>query len=145
MSELVWPKAFPAAVARLEDEAFWDSVQHERMALQRCSRCGTVRYPAADHCPECLSPGFKWLPLSGRATLVSWCTFHRQYLEAFPPPHIVAVGRLAEGPLFTAILLDGTPKDGESGAPLRIVYIEDPSGRRLPAFRRDDAAGAPST
>lgn len=108
------------------------------MALQRCTGCGHVRYPAAQHCPECLSEDAVWLPVSGAAELFSWCTFHRQYLSAYPAPHTVAVGRLAEGPLFVAFLLGGAPGDGAAGRPLAITYVEDAAGRVLPAFRLVD-------
>lgn len=131
-----WPEPFPDPVPRLADEPFWASLQARQMALQSCEACGHVRYPAAAHCPECLSEAATWHPVSGTAELVTWCTFHRQYLPAFPPPHTVAVGRLAEGPLFVAFLLDGAPQDGAAGSPLAIEYVSDPKGRVLPAFRR---------
>jgi uncharacterized protein len=139
MTATIWPERFPDPVPRPADEPFWKSVQDRAMALQRCADCGHVRYPAADHCPECLSEQASWVPVAGTAELVSWCTFHRQYLPAFPPPHTVAVGRLTEGPLFVAILLDGAPEDGAAGSRLAIEYLEDPGGRVLPVFRRGDA------
>lgn len=139
MTVTTWPEAFPDPVARPADEPFWQSVQAHHMALQKCARCGHVRYPAAAHCPQCLSEAATWQQIAGTAELVSWCTFHRQYLPAFPPPHTVAVGRLAEGPLFVAMLLDGAPPDGAAGRALSIDYVADPDGRVLPAFRQHPA------
>ena len=136
MTPTTWSAPFPDAVPRPADEPFWESVQSRAMALQRCDSCGHVRYPAAAHCPVCLSEQATWRPVAGTAELVTWCTFHRQYLSAFPPPHTVAVGRLPEGPLFVAMLLDGAPPDGSAGQELTLQYVEDPQGRMLPAFRR---------
>lgn len=135
MTSITWPSPFPPAVPRFEDRHLLESMQARRMALQQCGNCGHVRYPAAERCPECLSAETQWVAVSGKATLLSWCTFHRRYLEAFPPPHTVAVARLAEGPLFVAMLLDGHPPDGASGADLEIVYVKDSEGHVLPAFR----------
>lgn len=138
MNQRTWPAAFPKPVPRHEDGPFWDSLAGRRMALQRCRGCGHVRYPSGSHCPQCLSEDAEWRPVSGRAELVSWCTFHRKYLAAFEPPHTVGVGRLEEGPLFVAVLLDGHPPDGSAGRPLRVDYVEDPEGSVLAAYRIAD-------
>lgn len=145
MNERIWPAAFPKPIPRDEDVPFWASVAARRMALQTCGNCGHVRYPSGSHCPQCLSEEAEWRPVSGRAELVSWCTFHRKYLPAFEPPHTVGVGRLEEGPLFVAILLEGHLPDGSAGRPLRIDYVQDPDGTVLPAYRlaaEPDAGGA---
>lgn len=135
MTPQTWPAEFPAPVERPEDGPFWESVQKHNMKLQHCDECGHVRYPAAGHCPECLSDRVTWQPVIGTATLVSWCTFHRQYLPAFPAPHTVAVGSLPEGPLFVAFMLGNTIAQNASGRSLTIEYVTDVSGMVLPAFR----------
>ena len=68
------------------DEPFWESVGAGLMALQRCEACSTVRYPPGPACPHCLSPDCAWQAVSGRAELLSWTVFHREYLPAYPPP-----------------------------------------------------------
>lgn len=135
MKKQTWPAAFPEPVPREEDGPFWAFVDERRMALQHCRNCDHVRYPPGSHCPRCLSEDAEWRPVSGRAELVSWCTFHRKYLPAFEPPHTVAVGRLEDGPLFVAMLLDGPVPDGSAGRALRIDYVADPHGTVRPAFR----------
>src|SRR3546814_5783446 len=111
---LTWPKPFPKPGRRRDDEPFWDSIARRRLELQRCGACGRFRYPAAPVCPECLLEAVEWVPANGNGEVLSWCVFHRQYLEAFPPPHVVVAVRLAEGLIMCGFFQGEVPTDARS-------------------------------
>ena len=116
------------------DAALWDSIGAGTMALQRCGDCGTFRYPPGAACPACLSVRFDWAALSGQGRVLSWATFHRQYLPAYPPPHTVVTAELDEGPILIAGLDDGERPGLRLDAPVRIVSRDHPDGYKVPWF-----------
>jgi uncharacterized OB-fold protein len=126
---------FPRLVRLYGDQPFWDSIKARRMALQRCRACAKFRYPAAPVCPACFAEESDWVPVSGKAELLSWAIFHRKYLPSYPPPHNVIVARLAEGPSMVSYLAGDEPYEGCIGKPLQLVYEEDSAGVVLPLFR----------
>jgi uncharacterized protein len=90
----------------LYDEPYWGFVQKGELRLQKCSACGAVRYPPSPTCAKCLSPDHEWHVLSGRARLVSWARFHRQYLPEFPVPYVIVSVETEEGSLLIGQLRD---------------------------------------
>jgi len=116
------------------DAAMWDSIAHDAMAIQQCTECGTFRYPPGASCPSCLSVGFDWTRLSGRANALSWATFHRQYLPAYPAPHTVVAARLEEGPILIAGI-DAAEKPGlQLDVALQVITRDHPDGYKVPWF-----------
>lgn len=117
------------------DAPMWESIQQGRMKLQRCTRTGTFYYPPGPCCPESLSFEVEWAPISGRARLLSWTVFHRQYLPAFPAPHLVVAVELEEGPIMVGFM-DHRERGGlRLDAPLAMEYADHPDGYRIPVFR----------
>lgn len=116
------------------DAPFWESVGEGRMKLQQCGECGVFRYPPAACCAACLSTEAGWAEISGNARVVSWTTFHRQYLPAWPAPHTVVVAALEEGPLFISTIEAEAVPRLRLDAPLRIVYGDHADGYRIARF-----------
>ena len=117
------------------DGPMWDSIQAGALALQRCSASGRLRYPPGPVDPETLSAEYTWETLSGRATLLSWTTFHRQYLPAFPAPHTVVVIRLEEGPIMVSCVAPEFAPALVMDGPVVLVYGDHPDGYRIPMIR----------
>lgn len=86
----------PRRVMGLYDKPMWESIDAREMKLQRCTGCGTFQYPPGPGCHACLSMELEWIPVSGRATILSWVVFHRQYLPAYPAPYNSIAVRLEE-------------------------------------------------
>jgi uncharacterized protein len=113
--------ARPHPRSGLYEDTYWEYAGRSELRLQRCE-CGRFRYPPGPTCPDCLSDEFAWEPLSGRATLLAWTTFHRQYFPELPPPYIVAVVATVEGPLLVGNLVDvPDPSDIAHGMALTAV------------------------
>jgi uncharacterized OB-fold protein len=109
-------------VLTLHDQPMWDSIEQQRFALQHCDDCSTVRYPPGPICPHCLSLAASWKPLSGRATILSWVVFHRQYFDDFPPPYNSVAVQIAEGPIVVSNLIGDEPEGSWIGAEVEFVY-----------------------
>lgn len=116
------------------DTPMWESIQAGRMQLQRCVQTGTFYYPPGPCCPESMSFDVEWAPISGRAKLLSWTVFHRQYLSAYPAPHLVVAVQLEEGPIMVSYM-DYSARDRLSlDAPLQLEYADHADGYRVPKF-----------
>ena len=81
------------------NKPFWDGCREGRLQVQKCTACGTLRYPAAPVCPECLDSGSTWQTLSGRGTVFSFIVFQRTYNPAWAAkvPYNVSMVELDEG------------------------------------------------
>ena len=132
--------ATPERVLGLYDRPMWDLLERTgELHLQRCSGCGTWRYPPGPACPDCLSAEGEWLPVTGRGEILSWVIFHRQYLPEYPAPYNVIAVRLDEGPIMISNLVgdpDGNPIGRRVG--LQVARMAD--GVLLPRFALDESA-----
>lgn len=104
-------------------------IDADGIQIQQCLNCGYRRYPAARHCPECLSDHAEWQRDSGLGTVYASAVYHRSFHPAFngAVPYVVALIGLDSGPqLFSALLsVDRAPA---AGTPVRAVVREVTSG-----------------
>ncbi|WP_454689207.1 Zn-ribbon domain-containing OB-fold protein [Achromobacter aloeverae] len=120
------------------DAPMWESIQAGEMKLQRCPESGEFRYPPGPMCPVSMSMEYEWAPISGQASIVSWTVFHRQYLPAYPAPHLVVAVRLREGPIMVSYMDHEEIGRIALDAPVRMVYADHPDGYRVPKFTLDN-------
>lgn len=122
------------------DKPMWESIAAGEMRLQRCSQCSRFRYPPGACCPTCLSTEFEWLPISGKGRVLSWTTFHRKYLPAYPPPVTCVAVQLDEGPILIANIDQADMPVLALDAPATLFYDTHPDGYALPRFRLGNQA-----
>lgn len=117
------------------DAPMWASIGQDALKLQKCTRCGAFSYPPGPCCPQCLCMELDWQGVSGRGRVLSWTTYFREYLPAYPAPHTVVAVQLEEGP----IVIGYVPREDASAlalnAPVRIEYADHPDGYRITRFR----------
>lgn len=86
----------------IEDDTrpFWDAAREGRLLLRSCRACGVRHYYPRPFCPSCWSDDVEWVEASGRASLYTWSTVHRNDLPPFHEqvPYVAAVVELEEGP-----------------------------------------------
>jgi len=116
------------------DGPMWQSIAKDAMQLQRCSDCAALRYPPGPACPKCLSTGYAWTPIEGKGKILSWTTFHRQYLPAYPAPHTVVAVQLSEGPIMIGHVAAKEVGKLKVDAPVRMIYVDHADGYRIPSF-----------
>jgi uncharacterized OB-fold protein len=116
---------------------FWEAAHRRQLVVQRCSTCGTHRFPARDLCSRCLGREADWVPVSGRGSLFSYAVMHQVYHPGFADrtPYAVVVVELDCGARLVSNLRD-TPLDRiEIGMPLEVAFEELSGDVTLPVFR----------
>jgi uncharacterized OB-fold protein len=90
---------------------FWSATRKSRLVMQRCPKCGELRWPPAPICPECLAVGGHWTELSGKGTVWSYAVYHRAFHPGFASkvPYTIVLVELDEGPRMISSLPDGVP------------------------------------
>ncbi len=117
------------------DEPMWTGFAQRRVLIQRCTACGTYRYPPGPSCANCLAPSHEWVEIAGNAKIVSWAIFHRQYLPAYPVPYNVIAVKLAEGPTMVSNLDGPAPQGSWIGHDVALTWHETADLGPLPRFR----------
>jgi uncharacterized protein len=79
---------------------YWAAARERRLVMQRCDRCGSLRWTPRDTCPECLEPGGTWTEIGTGGTIWSFVVYHRAFHPSFEAavPYNVALVRLDAGP-----------------------------------------------
>ena len=120
---------------------FWEHCSNGEFRLQKCTRCGEVQFPPASMCPECLSEDLAWTQMKGTGTILSHCTFHRQYYPECPVPWHALLIQLDEGPAMVGCPRDQTisEEDMRAGTRVRVVLedAEDSAGLfKIPVWEK---------
>lgn len=117
----------------------WAGARQGELRVQRCSDCGSHRYPAARWCAECQGDRLEWVTVSGKGRIWSWCDFHRAYFEGFKAelPWRVVLVDLDEGPKLYSNLV-GVPEERlRIGMPVRAVFEAATPELSLVKFEED--------
>ncbi|MBN9110228.1 MAG: OB-fold domain-containing protein [Pseudonocardia sp.] len=67
----------PAPVVHPETEPFWRGLAEGRLRLQRCTPCGTVRFPLGPVCWRCGSFDHEWTDVATAGTVSAAVTVRR--------------------------------------------------------------------
>jgi uncharacterized protein len=120
-----------------EMKPFWDAARRHELVVQRCTGCGTHRFPARDICSRCLSRDAAWTPVSGRGSVFSWAIMHQVYHPGFAAevPYAVVVIELDEGARLVSNLVDCPPADIRAGMPVEVVFDDVAPDVSLPKLR----------
>jgi uncharacterized protein len=119
-------------------DEFWAWCGKGELRLQHCDACGKISWPATLACEYCGHTSLEWQRMSGRGTIVSWCSFERDYYAgALPIPWMTILVELEEGPLFLSNPVGITEQNIHFGLPVSLAFIacEDSAGAfSLPVF-----------
>ncbi|WP_372482513.1 bifunctional MaoC family dehydratase N-terminal/OB-fold nucleic acid binding domain-containing protein [Streptomyces bambusae] len=129
----------PRPVINRDNRPFWDAVAEHRLLIQRCTGCGTLRFPWLPGCNACASPGWDTVEASGEGTVFSYVVMHHPPFPAFDPPYAVALVELAEGVRMISNIT-GVPYDKvHIGMPVRLEFLRADAELELPVFRAEGA------
>jgi len=109
-----------------------------RLAVQRCTGCGALRFPPRELCSACLATEAAWQEVSGRGEIFSYYVMHQIYHPGFAAevPYAVVVVKLEEGPKLTSNVVDCPLDEIAIGMPVEVVFEELSPEVTLPKFRR---------
>jgi len=119
----------------LDTRFFWDALKVERLVIQRCVECRTLRHPPRPMCPSCNSLVWETIEASGRGTVHSFVMPRHPPLPWFEGTYIVALIDLAEGTRLVSNLCDVEPDDVTIGMPVELFFAHFDDGLVLPQFR----------
>ena len=127
-----------------EAKPYWDGLKQGKLMLPKCSDCGhTFFYPRVI-CPKCSSRSIGWIQSSGKGKLFSFGIAHQTFNRAYkvPPPFVLAMIELAEGPRMVSNLINVTPdpKVVKCDMPVEIVYTKLTDDVTIPLFQPANAA-----
>lgn len=133
----------PRPVINRDNAGFWEGVARRRLLIQRCSGCGTPRFPWLPGCGACGSPDWDTVEAGGEGTVYSYVVVHHPPFPAFDPPYAVGLVALAEGVRIVAGMV-GVPYDKvRIGMPVRLEFHRYDDELELPVFRPLDGDGRP--
>lgn len=132
----------PRPVVNRDNRGFWDGIAEHRLLIQRCTGCGTLRFPWLPGCNACASPDWDTVEASGSGTVFSYVVMHHPPFPAFDPPYAVALVELAEGVRMVSNVT-GVPYDEvRIGMPVQLEFLRCDEELELPVFRADEPQGS---
>jgi uncharacterized OB-fold protein len=126
----------PVPAITPEMRPFFEGARRRELRVQRCTACGTQRFPARAICSDCLSTDSEWVSVSGRGEIFSFNVMHQVYHPGFARevPYAVVVVKLVEGPKMVSNLVGVQPQDIRVGTPVRVVFEDITDEVTLPKF-----------
>jgi len=117
---------------------YWEALRNHELHIQRCRECNEAFFYPRSICPGCASPRVEWFPASGRGRLHTFTVVHAAMPNTpLPPPFVVAIVELDEGPrLMTNLVgIDPDPAKISCEMPVEIVYADVTDECTLPHFQ----------
>ena len=114
---------------------WWDMAADDKLGIQRCKACSTLRHPPRPMCGDCHSMEWDAVEASGRGTVCSFTVLHHPQFPGYDYPLIIILVDLEEGTRVTSQLIDCDPSAVTFSMPVEMVIHADPDGFKLPVFR----------
>jgi uncharacterized OB-fold protein len=134
----------PRPVVNRDNAGFWEGVARHELLIQRCTGCGTLRFPWLPGCNSCGSPDWDTVEASGEGTVYSYVVMHHPPFPAFTAsdhaaaaagPFAVGLIELAEGVRIISNVV-GVPYDKvRVGMPVRLCFRQYDDELVLPVFQ----------
>lgn len=109
-----------------EARPYWDGLREGKLRLPRCRDCGRPFFYPRVACPFCASRAIAWIDASGRGKLHSFSIAHQSFNRALkvPPPYVLALVELDEGPRMMGSLINVEPDPARLSCdmPVRVVF-----------------------
>ena len=119
-----------------DTQAYWDGLNQNRLRLQRCADCKTVRHYPRPVCPSCYSMNAQWIDATGRGTVHSWTITHYAFHPGFKGdlPYTLLTVDLEEGVRMQAQARGIDPAALRVGLPVKVAYERVKDDLTLPVF-----------
>ncbi|MBK7948810.1 MAG: OB-fold domain-containing protein [Deltaproteobacteria bacterium] len=116
-----------------DQDFFWEGVRDEKILVQRCDACGSLRQPPGPMCPRCQSLDWHPKAMSGRGTVYAFI-LSKHPTRPDDAPRLVVLVDLEEGVRMVSNLVDVDVRDVRIGMSVEAIFrVVD--GATLPLFR----------
>ncbi|MEP9382959.1 Zn-ribbon domain-containing OB-fold protein [Nocardioides cheoyonin] len=127
----------PEPVVHPETETHWKRLGAGTLVLQRCGKCGLVRYPLAPVCWRCVSDDYEWVPVATKgtvrvATIVTRGTGDPRWAQQ--TPYVVALVELDDGPRIPGRVICPPTTNVSAGTRIELGYLTTPNGNGVHCF-----------
>ena len=129
-----YTKPIPAVTPEMKP--FFDAAKRHELVVQRCTQCGTHRFPAREICSHCLSRHSEWVRVSGAGEIFSFNVMHQVYHPGFAHevPYAVVVVKLTEGAKLNSNMVGVSPRDIKIGMAVKVIFDDISDEITLPKF-----------
>lgn len=79
-------------------EPFWQACVERRLTVQHCTACGAHQFYPRPFCLACEGTSLEWVDAGGGGTIYSITTVRMPVTDELPPPYLLALVDLDEGP-----------------------------------------------
>ncbi|GHF42349.1 DNA-binding protein [Streptomyces mashuensis] len=134
----------PRPVINRDTAGFWEGVAARRLLFQRCTDCGTPRFPWVPGCADCGSERWTAVRASGAGTVYTYTVVHHPPVPGATMPHCAGVIELAEGVRMATEIRGVAPEGLRVGLPVTVEYADaggggdaggTGGGQLIPVFR----------
>lgn len=114
-------------------QPFWQACAEGRLLVQRCRNCGAHQFYPRPFCLACEDTALEWTESGGEGTIYSITTVRIPVTDALPPPYLLALVDLDEGP---RLLTNIEAPAAAIGDRVAVAWRHRPGGLPpLPVFR----------
>jgi len=95
-------------------EPFWQACVERKLVIQKCTSCGAHQFYPRPFCLACESDKVQWVEASGQGVVYSVTTVRIPVVDELPPPYILALVDLEEGPRLLTNIEGGNVAIGDA-------------------------------
>jgi len=128
--------AVPQPAMSADTKFFWDGLQQQKLLIQRCTACGTLRHPPGPACTACHALEWDALQASGKGEIYSFVSVHAPQYAGYEYPHPVGLIALDEGVRMVAPLSYAERETIAIGDRVEAVFAPPSDTYHMPTFKR---------
>lgn len=134
-------KGHSAPCSNRDFDFYYQGLEEQKLLIQKCSQCGTLRNPPGPACPHCRSLRWEPIALRGTGVIFSHTVHYHPPLPGFEVPHPIVIVDTDEGVRVVGAM-DGNGEELKIGMRVNIEFLRrgEVAGFR---FCRDLSSDAP--
>jgi len=127
----------PLPIINEDNTPYWEYAKKHELRMQKCTRCGHIRFPVSVVCPKCHSLEAEWARLSGKGKVYSYVIYHMAYHPSYKDdiPYAVAIIQLDEGPRMESNVTGCQMEDIKIDMPVEVYFDDVTDDISLPKFK----------
>jgi len=127
----------PLPIINEDTAPYWEYCHKHELRMQRCTRCGYIRFPPGFVCPECHSLQAEWTRLSGMGKVYSFAVFRTAFHPSYQNdiPYAVAIIQLDEGPRMESNITGCKMEDIQIDMRVEVQFHDVTDEISLPKFK----------
>lgn len=117
-----------------DNKWWWDAVDNDKVLIQRCKSCQTLRHPPRPMCGECQSLEWDSIESTLEGEILSYTEMHYPKFPGYQYPLICAVIELTEGTRLVSNIIGCEPEDVKIGMKVSGKVEQVDEKTKLPQF-----------